>query len=411
MKKIGIDSILLFAFVIPFIMGYRISPGETPYWLFGLIFLGLLLYIVLDFVSFLKEKTYFLLKQILLWSLIIGVIGSAFISAIIVRHQVHPIYKVHDIILQQESAIRFLLHGKNPYSTTYFGTPMEEWHYSDKDVNPALYHFVMEPFYLIFAIPFYLLSTRTIGYFDGRIPLLFLFFVLLLMPIFLIKDKKNRLLFTILLAFNPAMLPYTLEGRSDIFMFTFLFAGLYFLYRKRWYLSGILIALSFVIKQSVWPIIPFYLAYLYFNFKSIKQTAKVLIPFIITFVIITGPFLFWDKKAFIDSTINYLSGTTEHSYPISGYGFGKILQEAGVIKDVNAYYPFTVWQIFIGLPLIIILIKFLKKFSSTGRLILVYGIFLFIYWYFSRYFNNSHLAYLSMVFITAYFWPEDIKSN
>lgn len=411
MKKIEIDSILLFALVIPFIMGYRLSPGETPYWLFGLIFLGLLFYIILDIIHFLSEKTYFSLKQILLWFIILSVIGSGFISAIIVRHQVHPIYMVHDIVLQQESAIRFLLHGKNPYSTTYFGTPLEEWHYSDKDINPALYHFVMEPFYLLFAIPFYLISTRTIGYFDGRMPLLFLFLILLLIPLFLIKDKRNRLLLTIFLAFNPAMLPYTLEGRSDIFMFSFLVAGLLFLYKKRFSLSGIFIALSFAIKQSAWPILPFYIAYLYFNFKNIRQTLKALIPFIITFSVIIFPFFLWDQKAFIDSTINYLSGASAHSYPISGYGFGKVLNEFGFIKDMKAYYPFTIWQVIIGLPFFIALIKFLHRLPSVNRLVLVYGVFLFVYWYFSRYLNNSHLAYLSMVFITAYFWPENEKQN
>ena len=43
MKNIKFDSILLFVLVIPFIMTYRIGPNDTPYWLFGLIFLGLLL--------------------------------------------------------------------------------------------------------------------------------------------------------------------------------------------------------------------------------------------------------------------------------------------------------------------------------------------------------------------------------
>lgn len=405
MKNIKLDSVLLFALVIPFIMTYRISPGDTPFWLFGFIFLSLLFYFCLDLMRF-NEKTYFLLKQLVLWLLIVGVVGSAFVSAIIVRHKTHPIYMIHDIILQQEAAIRFFLDGKNPYEVTYFGTPLEEWNYSDKEVNPALYHFVMEPFYVLFALPFYFISNHTIGYFDGRIPLLFLFLILLIAAEFIPKEQDQKRVFVTLLAFNPAMLPYTLEGRSDIFMFAFLFFGFYLLYKQKYFLSGVPIALSFAVKQSAWPILPFYIAFLYFKTKNAAQTLKNLSPFILTFLIIILPFFLWNQKAFLDSTVFYLSGNTTHSYPISGYGFGSMLEQIGFIKDVKGYYPFYIWQIAIGLPILIILIMYLKRFPTVGKLILSYGIFLFVFWYLSRYFNNSHLGYLSLIFVIAYFFPE-----
>ena len=406
MRNIRIDSILLFALVVPFIMTYRIGPSETPYWLFGLIFFGLFSYIALDIFKF-AEGVIFRFKQIILWFLIFGVIGSAVFSAIIVRHKTHPAYMIHDIIIQQESAVRFLLHGKNPYSATYFDTPLAQWHYSDKDTNPALYHFVMEPFYLIFAIPFYLISSRIFGFFDGRMPLFFLFFAMFLIVWRLVKDKSKRLLFITLLAFNPAMLGYTLEGRSDIFMFAFLFLGLYLLHKKKFLLAGLPIALAFTVKQSVWPILPFYFAFIYCKNKNFKKTLKDILPFVITFAAITLPFFFWNQKAFLDSTIFYLSGNIAHGYPISGYGWGMILTQMGVIKDANQYYPFQIWQAVIGIPLIAVLVKNLKNNLTVGRLILVYGIFLFVFWYFSRYLNNSHLGYLSLVFIAAYFWPDE----
>lgn len=409
MKTIKLDSALLFALAIPFIMTYRISPGDTPLWLFGSIFLGLLSYIVLDLIN-ISVKKYFNLKQIVLWFVIIATIGSAFASAIIVRHQTSPLYNIHDIVLQQEAAIRFFLDGKNPYSTPYFGTLLEEWNYSDKEVNPALFHFVMEPFYLLFSLPFYFFGNRLFGFFDGRMPLLFLFLILLVFAAALVKDKTKRLLFLILLAFNPAMLGYTLEGRSDIFMFAFLFGGLYFLTSKRLSLGGLLMGLAFAVKQSVWPILPFYFAFVYFNSKNILNTLKNLLPFILVFSLILLPFVIWDFKAFIESTVFYLSGASQHSYPISGYGLGKMLNQMGIIKDVHTYFPFHYFQIIIGVPLALVLINYLKKSPSVSRLILVYGIFLFVFWYLSRYFNNSHLGYLSMVFITAYFWPtKDLK--
>jgi uncharacterized membrane protein len=409
MKLLKLDSILLFALTIPFIMMVRLSPGDTPLWLFGLIFLALFINISLD-INFFSWKSVLInrLKMICLWFVILTVIISAFFSTIVVRHQTSVIYGVHDIILQQEAAIQFLLHGTNPYSATYFNTPMAQWHYSDIEVNPALYHFVMQPFYLIFAIPFYLVMGHTpfIGYFDARLPLLFLFFSVLVMIQFLVKDEDKKRQFMVLFAFNPAMLGYMLEGRDDIFMFAFLFAALFLLFKNKNMLAGILMALAFATKQSVWPIFPFYFTYLYWNSKSLKKTVQQLIPFAVTFCIIVLPFFFWNPKAFMDSTIFYLSGNVAHSYPISGYGLGAMLHQFGFIKDVHANYPFWIWQLIIALPLLIGLLFWQRKDNSIQRLIICYGLFLFVFWYLSRYFNNSHLGYLSLVFITAYFWPE-----
>lgn len=408
--RFSLSSVVLAALLVPVIMTYQIFPGDTNFIQFGLIFLGLILNFVIDALS-LPEKKYYFYKYVLL-SILIGLsIGGAFVSAIIVRHKVSPLFQIHDIILQLEAAIHFFTRGINPYAATYFGTPMELWHYADNAVNPALYHFVMQPFYLLFSLPFYLIANRTVGYFDGRMPLFFLFFTLLILCFKLIKDKEKRLLFVTFMAFNPAMFLYTLEGRSDIFMFTFFFAGLFLLFKKRYSLAGILIALSFVVKQSIWPFLPLYIGYLYFVSKSTFLTIKRLALFFITSLIIVLPFFLWNPKAFIDSTVLYLSGNTLHSYPISGYGFGVLLHQLGYIRDLDSQYPFIIWQVVIIIPLLISLLIILKKNTNIKMLIFTYGVLSFVYWYFSRYFNNSHVGYLTMVFFTAYFWPEEKKET
>ncbi len=407
MKSLRFDSILLMILVIPFIMSYRISPFATQYWYFSIIFFFLLLYLLLDFIKT-NEKVFNFRKDKVLILTIVIVIGGAFSSAVITRHKIHPIYQVHDIILQQEAAMRYFLDGKNPYKETYFGTFLEQWHYSDKEVNPALYHFVMEPFYLLFPLPFYFVSNRLIGYFDARIPLFLLFFGLLGFAYHLVKDFEKRRLFIILLAFHPAMLPYTLEGRSDIFMFTFLFLSLYLLHKKKMLLSGMFMAASFATKQSSWFIFPFYVFYIYFVLeKNVKYIFKSLLGFFLICSLIIFPFAVWDWKAFYDSTIGYLNGSIQHSYPISGYGFGSSLVELGIISNKFSYYPFIIWQLLFGFPVLLILLKFINKEKTLKSVIASYGIFLFIFWYFSRYFNNSHIAYISLIFLTAYFWPEE----
>lgn len=408
MGNFSLSGVLLLILVVPFIMTYRLSPGATPYWLFGIIFGLLFGYLGLDLVKGNKKRTG-KIKSFLLWLIVILVIGSAFFSAIIVRHRTSPLYNIHDITLQLESAVQFFLQGKNPYSTPYFGTPIEQWHYSSTEANPALYYFVMMPWYLLFSLPFYFFSITFFGFFDGRLPLLFLFAVLLVLAWRLIKkEEEKKRLFVTLLAFNPATLGYFLEGRADIFMFAFLFWSWFLLEKKRYSLAGIPLALAFATKQSSWPIFPFYCTFLWLaNKQNLKEVIKNLLPFVLAFGIITLPFFFWEPKAFLESTVFYLSGGIQHGYPVAGYGWGMVLNQLGVIKDIHAYYPFWIWQLIVCLPLAVVLFRWLVKSPTVWRLIVIYGFFTFVFWYFSRYFNNSHIGYLSMVFLTGFFWPKE----
>ncbi|MDP3998138.1 MAG: glycosyltransferase 87 family protein [bacterium] len=417
MPSISLSSVLLFALIVPPITKYWLWPGEMDYPLYGIIFSGILIYLLLDLklkVISLKEKIY-QLKLFTLLLLLILSLGSLMATSIITRHQRAPILNVHDIVVQVESATRYLIQGKNPYAENYFGTPLEEWEYRElgnKVTNPALYHFVMPPFYLLLHVPFYFASKIYPHYFDARVVLLFLLVVTIFLTIKLLGPGEERLLFIMFLALNPANLNYFVEGRSDFFVFAFLFLSWFLLTKKKIALSGVALALAFGSKQSAWPIIPLFLAYVFFEKKEeIVSVIKALLPGILTTLVIFAPFIAWNFRAFGESAFLYLSGGVANSYPVSGYGFGMLLYQFGIIKDIHAAYPFFIWQFAIGLPLLIFLIHGQRKKNTVQKLIFSYGLFLFVFWYFSRYFNNNHLAYLSMIFISAYFWPTDQKQG
>lgn len=399
-----LSAVLLFSLSVPVVMKYRTMPIEgTPYYLFGILFLLLIgnIALVCGFESRYKKIVH-TLQVLNTWIIIAIVLGGVMVTAIVDRSKTAPIHGVHDIILQQEAAIRFLLEGKNPYKETYFGTPLEQWHYDElgsSAVNPALYHFVMPPWYLLFPLPFYFFSIPLLGYFDARIVLLFCVVGTLLVLARWFKDKTLSILAVTITALSPATVDYLIEGRSDMFVLFWFLLSLFLLDKKRYLLSSLVFGLAIVSKQSIWIALPYFILYQWAVQKKTVQSVLLSLGVIgIVVTAVTMPFLVWDARAFFDSVIFYLSGNAVHSYPVSGYGLGMLLYEFGVIKNIHDTYPFAIWQMLMGLPVLVTTLWWLAKKPMLSRLILGYGISLFVIWYTSRYFNNSHIGYLTSVF-------------
>ncbi len=402
-----IDSLLLFALSIPIVMQYRILPIDgTPYWLFGVLFFILGFHVAISCYPEMLGRFQKHLSSVKLFLLVFTLcitMGGSVVTAMFDRAKTAPSYNVHDIILQQESAMRYLIVGKNPYKETYFGTQVESFRYAElgRDaVNPALYHFVMPPWYLLFPFVFYYPSIHTVGFFDGRMALLFTMGMLLVFLWYWFKDKAIARVAIVLSALSPAVINYFVEGRSDVFALAWLMGALVFLGKKRYVLSSIFLALSLLSKQTTWFIMPFYIVYLWT--QTIKNRHMFWIAVfvcVIVGILFVMPFLIWDGKAFIESVVLYLTGNTTTSYPVSGYGLSMVLYDAGVIKDIHAFYPFMYWQIIIAVPLLFVLMRWVRNKPSESKLMMSYAIFLCVYWYLSRYFNNSHLGYLSMLFV------------
>ncbi len=407
---------LLFIVTIPVVMGYKMTPGEkTSYGLFFLYFLlniGNILYSLFTQVSSKKVE---LVKTLCTWAIIGVVLIGSIGTAIVDRGRIAPgqDHKTHDIILQLEAALRYLGDGKNPYKETYFGTPMEKWHYGEGNVevvNPALYHFVMPPWYLLSAYPFYFVSMRTLGYFDGRMPLLAATIGLLVILYVWIKNKDIARLAIICIGVNPASMNYLIEGRSDMLVLWWFILSLFLIDKKQYIWSAVAIALAALTKQTAWFAVPLALGYLLITKKtSWKQFLLYIITGGLVGTLFVVPFLLWDAHAFFDSVIFYLSGNSPNSYPISGYGLGMLLIGLGAIRDTHAFYPFVWWQLGLGIPGLIVAISAFKKYQSTGYICIFHAITLFLFWYTSRYFNNSHVAYIATVFCIGVFkiWDEE----
>ncbi len=404
--SISLLTVLLFALVSPLIIDFTIFHDKQSNIYYGLVF-GLLLLMAAFDIYKVKFKWIPRVRTFTVFIIIALTIGIGCVVYVFDRHKIAPAYRTHDIIIQQEIAVRMLLTGKNPYKETYFGTALEGFKYYDNETNPALYHFVMEPFYLVSVVPFYVAQSKTLGFFDARIPLYLLFGSLLIGGFMFLKDKEEKLLFITLMTFNPMTVRFLLEGRSDMFMLPFLFGGFIFLYKKRYLPAIMLIALAFAIKQTAWPLFPLLFYFLWLQTKDWKQVGKYLLVFVVTFGIFVIPFFLWNPKAFLDSTIFFVSGNSPNSVPISGYGFSVLLMNISVIKDSHDKYPFIIWQIIFAVPVLLILARKLRENTTVKFLIIAYTIFLAVFWYFSRYFNDSHIGFISSLLIIAYFFPTE----
>lgn len=416
----SLDALLLYILTIPIVMKYRILPIDgTPYWLFGLLFFILTVHVGISMypeILGLWKKRLELIKNICFMLVFVIVLGGVTISSMADRAKTAPVYNVHDIILQQEAAMRFLIVGKNPYKESYFGTPVESFNYDEpgntEAINPALYHFVMPPWYLLFPFSFYYTARPLVGYFDGRFASLFCMVGLLGVIWMWFKDKRFARIAIALTAFSPAVFDYFLEGRSDIFAYFWLIASLYLLEHKKHIWSAVFLGLACMSKQTIWFVLPFYATYVWIiEHKSVRKMMTMGSTVLVVIGALSLPFIVWDYKAFFDSVIFYLSGNAPHSYPVSGYGLSMILHEFGWITDIHAYYPFAYWQLFFGFPLLIWLVYWLARSPHMSKLLIAYGMLLTIVWYCSRYFNNSHLGYISMIFVLGLLKDADERAH
>jgi uncharacterized membrane-anchored protein YitT (DUF2179 family) len=85
-----------------------------------------------------------------------------------------------------------------------------------------------------------------------------------------------------------------------------------------------------------------------------------------------------------------------------------LLVGGGVIRTIHDNYPFVIWQVLLGIPALGAGIWYIGKTKTVSSLIIVHAATLFVVWYVSRYFNNSHVAFISMVFVLGAlkYWDE-----
>ncbi len=336
------------------------------------------------------------------------------VSAIILRHSAQPWNDVHDVAMLAEEAMRFLLAGKDYYAQTYVHTPMVHW-YSSPAIAQALYHTDRLPFGIVGSLPFYLLAKATISWYDQRfvyLPCLILCVVLLLrLPV--ARELRLALLCGVLL--NPLFVPTLVYGEDDVLILALLLLMGTALYRGRLAWAALWLGLAVATKHTALFMLPPYLAYVWAlqhdagSWRArLTATLRAAWPALLVPAVVIAPFLLWDARAFLDGNVGFLAGTVPHSYPIRGlgtYGFSAFVLLRGLVPSANAYYPFTLWEAAMALPLLIVIGVRLWRRPRVAEVFALYALLLFACYFFSRFFQDSGLAFVTVVLTLGGFLP------
>jgi len=321
------------------------------------------------------------------------------IGSIVLRETGKPYTYIHDGALMIEWAARKLLLGQNPYVAEYLDTPLYFWPMVN---NPALYHLTYFPFLFLVTTPFVWLFDKVGLYWDERYLYLPAYVATIAIVPLLVRRNENRLALATIVALNPQLFPFVVEGRNDFFVLLFLFAGIALLQRERRALGTLSIAVAAASKLHALFILPFVAIWLVATRKpkTLGDTWQALQPMwpgtaflAITFM----PFLVNDFAAFYDDVVRYNAGGAAWTYPISGMGFSALLLSLGVIEYRQADFPFAAIEIAVATPVALWWLRKLWREPTFATLLTGYALTLLAFLFFGRYFQGNYLGYILAV--------------
>lgn len=365
------------------------------------------LYIIINFILSIAYIAVTLFKKNRYWIkislILLLILNFLIINFHYINYRKVDEFNVHDGVIQMELATDYFLQGKNPYSENYFDTAFSRWHNNfspNKEIIPTpIYHYPYPPFSFIFSAPFYFIGKQ-IGFYDERILFLILFLLSSLLVFKIPQEKNKKLLALIFFVFNPMLILSLMYGSNNILTIFWMILLFYFIKLDKLLISSIVLGLAIGIKQSVWFLIPFYFFYIYLKEKKkLAKTLKLVWPVIIIPIILFTPFIIWDYESFIDDILLFPTGASETSFPIQGIGISAILLQFNIINSPSDSFPSWIFHLFFSLPILFYLLKKQIKNNTPESMYFYYLIFLFVFWFFSRYFHSDHLFYILTMFI------------
>jgi len=385
--------------------------------LIGLTFLLVVVYLVLDAArAHISPLRLYRAKLGLVYGIVLTTVVANSLYLTQLRHVAGPASFAHDGgVIHTEEVIQVFLQGKNPYVEEYKDTPLAQW---GRDFRTEVYHFPYLPFTFLFSTPFYLASHALVGWYDQRFVYLVLFIILLALAPQLARDPLDKLGLTMVLGLNPIMGSDIIFGQNEIFFLFWVFLAVLFLYKPLAYTrAAVALGLAAASKPTAWFILPFYFLYLLRDQKNppagfgicgrVRIVASTwlrrVMPLLIVFLALVGPYLLWDAGAFVDDVWDRSSGTSPTSYQIRGWGASNFVLALGWVKSRLDYFPFWIPEIVVCAPLLAFLLWRQARHNTLNALLTHSAILALAFFYFSRFLNEDYLGFILALFALGYF--------
>lgn len=374
-------------------------------------------------VAFNKTRAFFLIRIVLIFSLISFCVMVPIVQRIGERQHVEPesdqfiaaYSQLNDGAYQTEIALDYLVSGKNPYQESYVNTLLNRYILPGADFNPAMHYYVYLPGTLYLSLPFRAVMLTSVDFFDQRFVLMALFGVLVLLLPLLATKPEYKLGLLIGVGLNPYFTESVVHGMNDVAVVLFILLTMLSLRKKRIIWATFWFSIACCTKQTAWLLAPFYLVALLQIIppkQRVRQLKSVTAVALLTAILLIGPFLLWGFYPFVESTLLYAGGAVaEANYPIRGYNLGWFLLLTGVIDSPQADFPFWILQLSIGLPALFILLRRQFLSGQLNRMLLNAALFVIIFGVLSRFFQGNYVAFATSLIVMGVFLQSEPSYN
>lgn len=346
------------------------------------------------------------LKVALIVLIVVFTVFLPSLKLVALRQQTGPASYSHDGgVIQTEATIDYLLTGKNPYVEDYLNTPMAEW--GINEFRTALYHYPYLPWTFLFSAPFRLLSDALFGWYDQRFVYLLLFALTLALLPRLARTRERALLLLMVIGLNPIMGSDLIYGQNDSFILAWIVLSLWLWERGRdsriprpWQIaSAAVFGLACASKPTAWFLAPFYLLWIVGNEPRsfgewLRRAVRLGWPALAAALLVVGPYFVWNPAALVDDVWKWSTGAPPTGYQIWGWGASNLTLAAGWVQSRFAQWPFWVPELLIGVPLMAALLVRQWRDNGLGRALWNYALFLFAFFFVSRFLNENYLGYI-----------------
>ncbi len=346
------------------------------------------------------------LKVALIVLIVVLTVFLPSLKLVALRHQVGPASYSHDGgVIQTEATIDYLLAGKNPYIEDYVNTPMAEW--GINEFRTALYHYPYLPWTFLFSAPFRLLSDALFGWYDQRFVYLLLFALTLALLPRLARTRERGLLLLMVIGLNPIMGSDLIYGQNDSFTLAWIVLSLWLWEKGRdamsargWQMaSAAVFGLACASKPTAWFLAPFYLLWIVGSEPRsfgewLRRAVRLGWPALAAALVVVLPYFLWNPGAMVDDVWKWSNGARPTGYQIWGWGASNLVLALGWVESRFAQWPFWAPELLIGAPLMAALLARQWRENWLGRALWSYALFLFAFFFVSRFLNENYLGYI-----------------